>query len=136
MTQAFEYRVEPATRRAGRGRGSAAERFAAAVEDDVNRLAGEGWEPLPVRGGYVDAGRGVGLQDMAVRGRELRASGELGQHVLEGPGVCLHRTANSGRNFEYFSEDPYLSSVMGVEVTQNHGVTAMGKHFALNDQGT
>lgn len=60
----------------------------------------------------------------------------LGEHVLEGPGVCLHRTANSGRNFEYFSEDPYLSSVMGVEVTQNHGVTAMGKHFALNDQGT
>lgn len=30
----------------------------------------------------------------------------LGQHVLEGPGVCLHRTAISGRNFEYFSEDP------------------------------
>ncbi len=35
----------------------------------------------------------------------------LGQHVLEGPGVCLHRTTIAGRNFEYFSEDPYLSDV-------------------------
>ena len=63
----------------------------------------------------------------------------LGQHVLEGPGVCLHRTPISGRNFEYFSEDPYLSGVMGVEVTkgiQDHGVIAMGKHFAVNDQET
>lgn len=61
----------------------------------------------------------------------------LGQHVLEGPGVCLHRTPIAGRNFEYFSEDPYLSGVMGVAVTraiQTHGVIAMGKHFALNDQ--
>ena len=61
----------------------------------------------------------------------------LGQHVLEGPGVCLHRTPIAGRNFEYFSEDPYLSGVMGVEVTkaiQEHNVIAMGKHFVVNDQ--
>ncbi|PQD95348.1 glycosyl hydrolase [Pradoshia eiseniae] len=61
----------------------------------------------------------------------------LGQHVLEGPGVCLHRTPIAGRNFEYFSEDPYLSGVMGVEVTkaiQEHDVIAMGKHYAVNDQ--
>lgn len=61
----------------------------------------------------------------------------LGQHVLEGPAVCLHRLPISGRNFEYFSEDPYLSGIMGVEVTkaiQNHDVIAMGKHFAVNDQ--
>ncbi|ATG53011.1 glycosyl hydrolase [Brachybacterium vulturis] len=63
----------------------------------------------------------------------------LGQHVLEGPGVCLHRTAIAGRNFEYFSEDPFLSGVMGVEVTkaiQSHDVIAMAKHFAVNDQET
>ena len=61
----------------------------------------------------------------------------LGQHVLEGPGVCLHRTATAGRNFEYFSEDPYLSGVMGVEVTnaiQSHDIIAMGKHYVVNDQ--
>jgi beta-glucosidase len=61
----------------------------------------------------------------------------LGQHVLEGPGVCLHRTTIAGRNFEYFSEDPYLSGVMGVAVTkaiQAHGVIAMGKHYVVNDQ--
>ncbi|WP_394238209.1 beta-glucosidase [Niallia oryzisoli] len=61
----------------------------------------------------------------------------LGQHVLEGPGVCLHRTPIAGRNFEYFSEDPYLSGVMGVEVTkaiQKHGIIAMGKHYVVNDQ--
>jgi beta-glucosidase len=61
----------------------------------------------------------------------------LGQHVLEGPGVCLHRTATAGRNFEYFSEDPYLSGVMGVAVAkaiQEHGVIAMGKHYVVNDQ--
>ena len=61
----------------------------------------------------------------------------LGQHVLEGPGVCLHRTPIAGRNFEYFSEDPYLSGVLGVEVAkaiQAHDVIAMAKHFAVNDQ--
>lgn len=62
---------------------------------------------------------------------------DLGQHVLEGPGVCLHRTVTAGRNFEYFSEDPYLSGVMGVEVTkaiQSHDVIAMAKHYVVNDQ--
>jgi beta-glucosidase len=61
----------------------------------------------------------------------------LGQHVLEGPGVCLHRTPIAGRNFEYFSEDPYLSGVMGVAVTkaiQAHDVIAMAKHYVVNDQ--
>src|SRR4051794_26613867 len=61
----------------------------------------------------------------------------LGQHVLEGPGVCLHRTTIAGRNFEYFSEDPYLSGVMGVAVAtaiQAHDVIAMAKHYVVNDQ--
>ncbi|MCI6207147.1 MAG: glycoside hydrolase family 3 C-terminal domain-containing protein, partial [Corynebacterium glucuronolyticum] len=62
---------------------------------------------------------------------------DLGQHVLEGPGLCLHRTVTAGRNFEYFSEDPYLTGVMGVEVTkaiQDHDIIAMAKHFVVNDQ--
>ena len=51
--------------------------------------------------------------------------------------MCLHRTTIAGRNFEYFSEDPYLSGVMGVAVTkaiQAHDVIAMGKHYVVNDQ--
>ncbi|WIM67797.1 glycoside hydrolase family 3 C-terminal domain-containing protein [Corynebacterium breve] len=66
-----------------------------------------------------------------------RETDDLGQHVLEGPGVCLHRTVTAGRNFEYFSEDPYLSGVMGIEVTkaiQAHDIIAMAKHYAVNDQ--
>jgi beta-glucosidase len=61
----------------------------------------------------------------------------LGQHVLEGPGVCLHRTPIAGRNFEYLSEDPYLSGVLAVEIAkaiQAHDVIAMAKHFVVNDQ--
>ncbi|MDR7329903.1 beta-glucosidase family protein [Corynebacterium guangdongense] len=62
---------------------------------------------------------------------------DAGQHVLEGPAVNLHRTVTAGRNFEYFSEDPYLSGAMGVAVAtsiQNHDIIAMGKHYAVNDQ--
>src|SRR5215211_7803773 len=61
----------------------------------------------------------------------------LGQHVLEGPGVCLHRTTIAGRNFEYFSEDPYLTGVLAVAVAkaiQAHDVIAMAKHYVVNDQ--
>lgn len=61
----------------------------------------------------------------------------LGQHVLEGPGLGLHRLPIGGRNFEYFSEDPYLTGVMGVAVTraiQANGVIAMAKHYVVNDQ--
>lgn len=61
----------------------------------------------------------------------------LGQHVLEGPGLNLHRLPIAGRNFEYFSEDPYLTGVMGIQVTQaiqEHDVIAMAKHYVLNEQ--
>lgn len=59
-----------------------------------------------------------------------------GQHVLEGPGMGLHRMPTGGRNFEYFSEDPYLTGVMGLAVAQAiqaHNVIAMAKHYLLND---
>lgn len=53
-------------------------------------------------GGYEEAGRGIGLQDMAVRGPELRASGELGQHVLEVMNAVLE-SAHSGSRIEIAS---------------------------------
>jgi len=54
-----------------------------------------------------------------------------------GPAMNIHRTAFSGRNFEYYSEDSVLSGAMAsnaVAGAQNHGVYAYMKHFALNDQ--
>lgn len=54
-----------------------------------------------------------------------------------GPGMNIHRTPFSGRNFEYYSEDPYISGVMALEATKaaaENGMYAFVKHFALNDQ--
>ena len=56
--------------------------------------------------------------------------------VLYGPGSNIHRTAYAGRNFEYFSEDGYLSGEMTaseVAGITDYGVRVVIKHFALND---
>ncbi len=57
--------------------------------------------------------------------------------ILLGPGVNLHRCPLCGRNFEYFSEDPYLTGVMAVAVAR--GVRSAGgdvaiKHFVCNER--
>ena len=57
--------------------------------------------------------------------------------VWYAPAMNIHRTAMSGRNFEYYSEDGFLSGVMGAAETaafQEKGGIVTIKHFAINDQ--
>ena len=55
------------------------------------------------------------------------------------PAMNIHRSAFSGRNFEYYSEDGVLSGKLAAQAVQGaeeHGVYAYIKHYALNDQET
>ena len=59
--------------------------------------------------------------------------------MLLGPGLNMKRIDLCGRNFEYFSEDPIHTGVLGsayINGLQDHGVGACAKHYAVNNQET
>ena len=64
---------------------------------------------------------------------------ENGVDVLLGPGLNIKRNPLCGRNFEYFSEDPYIAGVFGREIVkglQDNHVGATIKHYCANNQET
>ncbi|MDQ0826091.1 MULTISPECIES: glycoside hydrolase family 3 C-terminal domain-containing protein [unclassified Arthrobacter] len=69
-------------------------------------------------------------------GKEALAQGV---HIVLGPGINIKRSPLCGRNFEYYSEDPHLTGVLGsafVKALQSEGPGVSVKHFAANNQET
>ena len=69
-------------------------------------------------------------------GQETRA---VGRQAILGPGLNICRTPLNGRTFEYYSEDPFLTSQMVIPVVkgiQSQRIAACLKHFACNNNET
>ncbi|PWN06600.1 glycoside hydrolase family 3 C-terminal domain-containing protein [Rhodohalobacter mucosus] len=113
----------------------------------VRHEHGRGWyalEDADDKATYLPVGiclastwnKGLGYDYGEVLGNEAK---ERGKNVLLGPGINIIRSPLNGRNFEYLSEDPYLTGTMGVGYVkglQDQGVAACPKHYTANNQET
>lgn len=105
----------------------------------------QGWEPLGLTtdsATYFPSGTALAATwnpDLALKcgiaiGEEARARNK---DVLLAPSINIIRTPLSGRNYEFFTEDPYLNSVLAVNYikgVQSQDVAACVKHYAVNNQ--
>lgn len=80
--------------------------------------------------------RNLAYQEGNVLGKEARGRGK---DIILAPGINIVRSPLGGRNFEYMSEDPYLTAQLAVPYikgVQENDVAACVKHFAVNNQET
>lgn len=113
----------------------------------VRHEHGRGWyalEDADDKATYLPVGiclastwnKDLGYDYGEVLGNEAK---ERGKDVLLGPGINIIRSPLNGRNFEYLSEDPFLTGTMGVGYVkglQDQGVAACPKHYTANNQET
>lgn len=112
------------------------------VSDGPNGVRGEGRDTYEITSASFPVGTAMGATwnpDLIGEvGKALAQETKAkGAHVLLGPTVNIHRAPLAGRNFECFSEDPYLSARMAVayiRALQAEGVGACVKHYVCNDQ--
>lgn len=80
--------------------------------------------------------RDLAYEEGNILGREARGRGK---DIILAPGINIVRSPLGGRNFEYMSEDPYLTAQLAVPYikgVQENDVAACVKHFAVNSQET
>lgn len=80
--------------------------------------------------------RNLAYEEGNILGKEARGRGK---DIILAPGINIVRSPLGGRNFEYMSEDPYLTAQLAVPYikgVQENDVAACVKHFAVNSQET